>query len=149
MYICVYKKTKMANSNPPIKKEAKKLSTEKEKNPFVTKKQAEQRGYSDSAYVKTKVIKEEEKPTRLEVKKPFSKTVENFLQTINGYPKSGQPKKQIQTYEGGKLIMTEKQGTNILGQPKIKIKTTGEGVYKKGKEKITLTPSGVKRESTY
>jgi hypothetical protein len=137
----------MAKINPSVKKQAKQASTAKEKNPNVSRSQASRYGYSDSAFVKAQTVKEKDKPARLNVVKPFSE--KNKEEFVSSYPKKGQPKKTIKTYEGGKLVMTEKQGRNILGQPKVKIKTTGEGGFKKGKEKITLTKKGEKVKTTY
>lgn len=68
---------------------------------------------------------------------------------VNVTPKVGQERKTINTYVGGRLAMKEKQGRNLLGQPVVKTKTYGVDGLKKGKEKITLTNSGVKRKSNY
>ena len=74
---------------------------------------------------------------------------ETEMPTVNAKPKSGQAKKVVKTYEQGKLVMKEKQGKNIFGKPTVKIKTYGEGGFKKGKEKMTLTKIGIKTKSTY
>jgi hypothetical protein len=71
------------------------------------------------------------------------------MPTTNSTPKKGQEKMKVKIYEKGKLIMTEKQGKDLLGRPYVKTITTGEGSYKKGKEKTTLTKKGLKKKSSY
>jgi hypothetical protein len=71
------------------------------------------------------------------------------MPTTNPTPKKGQEKMKVKIYEKGKLIMTEKQGKDLLGRPYVKTITTGEGSYKKGKEKTTLTKKGLKKKSSY
>jgi hypothetical protein len=71
------------------------------------------------------------------------------MPTTNSTPQKGQEKMKVKTYEKGKLIMTEKQGKDLLGRPYTKRKTTGEAPFEKGVEKKTLTKKGVKTKSTY
>jgi len=62
---------------------------------------------------------------------------------VNRTPEKGQSNKTVRTYEGGKLRSVEKQGTDILGRPKSKVKTYGDDskVYK---EKKTLVGGKIK-----
>lgn len=78
-----------------------------------------------------------------------SRSISTSEPRVNITPKKGQEKMKIKTYEKGKLVMKEKQGKDLLGRPFVKTKTTGEGGFKKGVEKKTLTKSGVKTKSTY
>ena len=71
------------------------------------------------------------------------------MPSINSKPKADQSKKVIKTYQDGKLVRKEKQGKDLLGRPVVKRKTYGEGGFKKGVEKKTLTKSGVKTKSNY
>ena len=66
--------------------------------------------------------------------------------SINYTPRSGQSRMTIKTYEGGSLVRKEKQGKDLLGRPVVKSKTYGVGGLGKGKEKATLTKTGVKRK---
>jgi len=79
----------------------------------------------------------------------YSGTRDSEMPSVNGTPKANQSKKVIKTYEGGKLVMKEKQGRDILNRPTVKRKTTGQGSFIKGMEKKTLTKKGVKTKSTY
>lgn len=61
--------------------------------------------------------------------------------SIKNTPTEGQPKKSVRTYEGGNILSVEKQGTDILGRPKVKVKTYGDDMYK---EKKTLVGGKIK-----
>lgn len=67
-----------------------------------------------------------------------NKAVGSNIPNINITPKAGQTPTKINTYNSGSKVMSERQGTNLIGQPVTKVK------YADGsKVKSTLTSKGV------